>query len=257
MEKQQSTESLSGIKSAFALVRGLDAYECLRFESGVHRVQRVPQNSTKIHTSTVSVCVFPQRDDDRTGDVSPLPTSEISFDTYRASGAGGQHVNKTESAVRATHLPTGIVVAIQDERSQHRNKAKALRLLAARVHAQRSQIQNEQFRNTRSKLAGSGERGERIRTYNYPHDRVVDHRCQFTTQSVANTLDGHLLHDIILHLQLKLHDEKLNDFLQSSSPVEVASFDGSSSSSNTGGNAPRNTNRRVTASPLSHKLSSE
>jgi len=206
-----SRSEYGGVKAAFALVEGDDSYASLRFESGVHRVQRVPDNDARIHTSTASVVVFPQDTQERRS--SDLPSSELKIETYRSGGAGGQHVNTTDSAVRITHLPTGIQVAIQDERSQHRNKAKALKLLNARVSGLKAEQDRLERQELRDKLSGTGNRAERVRTYNFQHDRVVDHRSHFTANSVARTLDGILLHDILHSLKLKAQDAKLQAFL--------------------------------------------
>lgn len=166
----------------------LGPYGVFRFESGVHRVQRVPINSTKLQTSACCVAVLPSLDKNNTEDL--LPMSELKIETMRASGAGGQHVNSTDSAVRITHLPTGITASIQDERSQHKNKEKALKLIAARV---REIQREEEIRNRgekRSSLMGGGDRSERIRTFNYPQDRVTDHRCKETVHGIATLLSG-------------------------------------------------------------------
>ena len=160
-----------------------------KYESGVHRVQRVPVNDTRIHTSACSVAVLPLVPDDKSmGDL--LPMSELRIETMRSSGAGGQHVNTTDSAVRITHIPTGITASIQDERSQHKNKEKALKLIAARVRKAQREAEERERGATRSNLLGGGDRSERIRTYNYPQDRVTDHRCKETTYGISKLLDG-------------------------------------------------------------------
>jgi peptide chain release factor 1 len=164
-------------------------YGLFKYESGVHRVQRVPVNDTRIQTSACSVAALPlQQDDSNYGEL--LPMAELRIETMRSSGAGGQHVNTTDSAVRITHMPTGITASIQDERSQHKNKAKALKLIAARVRdIQRSE--DEKLKGEmKSSLMGGGNRSERIRTYNYPQDRVSDHRCKHTTHGIAKLLEG-------------------------------------------------------------------
>jgi peptide chain release factor 1 len=164
-------------------------YGFFKFESGGHRVQRVPINDTRIHTSACSVAVLPSMQDDKNlGDL--LPMSELKIETMRSSGAGGQHVNTTDSAVRITHLPTGITASIQDERSQHKNKAKAMKLIAARVRDRERAEEERQRGETKSSLMGGGDRSERIRTYNYPQDRVTDHRCKHTTHGISKLLDG-------------------------------------------------------------------
>ncbi|KAL3817587.1 hypothetical protein ACHAXA_006476 [Cyclostephanos tholiformis] len=170
------------------VLQRLGPYGFFQYESGVHRVQRVPVNSPKLQTSAVSVAVLPSVDD---SDISSaLPESELRIDVMRASGAGGQHVNTTESAVRVTHLPTGIVACIQDERSQHKNKAKALKLVAARVHQRRKEQELRDRSGLRSSLMGGGDRSERIRTYNFAQDRITDHRCKVTIQGVQAWLGG-------------------------------------------------------------------
>ncbi|CAB9527992.1 Peptide chain release factor 1 [Seminavis robusta] len=198
-----SKTDLGGIKEATLHVSGrsteimalddgddeaIGPYGFFRFESGVHRVQRVPVNDTRIHTSACSVGVLPSLPEANTGAL--LPTSELKIETMRASGAGGQHVNTTDSAVRITHIPTGLTASIQDERSQHKNKAKALKLIAARVR-QHVQQQEDQARGAeRSSLMGGGDRSERIRTYNFPQDRVTDHRCKHSTHGLEKLLQG-------------------------------------------------------------------
>ena len=168
---------------------GLGPYGLFKYESGVHRVQRVPINDVRIHTSACSVAVLPFIDDDKTlGEL--LPMSELRIETMRASGAGGQHVNTTDSAVRITHIPTGITASIQDERSQHKNKEKALKLIAARVRDAHRAEEDRKRGDARSSLMGSGDRSERIRTYNFPQDRVTDHRCKETTHGIAKLLGG-------------------------------------------------------------------
>lgn len=165
-------------------------YGYFRFESGGHRVQRVPINDSRIHTSACSVAVLPSLPDDKTEAL--LPLSELRIETMRASGAGGQHVNTTDSAVRITHIPTGLTASIQDERSQHKNKAKAMKLIAARVH-QHEREEEERARGAeRSSLMGGGDRSERIRTYNFPQDRVTDHRCKHSSHGLEKLMQGGL-----------------------------------------------------------------
>ncbi|MDD4956722.1 MAG: peptide chain release factor 1 [Candidatus Omnitrophica bacterium] len=177
-----------GIKEIIFSVEGSHVFKNLRFEMGTHRVQRVPETeaSGRIHTSAATVAVLPEADDVEV-DIKP---QDLKIDVYRASGAGGQHVNVTDSAVRITHMPTGVVVSCQDERSQHKNKAKAMRVLKARIF---EQMQLEQ-RNTRSaqrkKQVGSGDRSEKIRTYNFPENRVTDHRINLTIHNLSNILEG-------------------------------------------------------------------
>jgi peptide chain release factor 1 len=168
---------------------GIAPFGLFRYESGVHRVQRVPVNDTKIQTSACSVAVLPSFQDDKSlGEL--LPMSELRIETMRSSGAGGQHVNTTDSAVRVTHIPTGITASIQDERSQHKNKHKALKLIAARVRAKQREAEESERGAARSSLMGGGDRSERIRTYNYPQDRVTDHRCKETTHGISKLLEG-------------------------------------------------------------------
>ncbi|WP_027088524.1 peptide chain release factor 1 [Thomasclavelia saccharogumia] len=179
------------------MVKGEGVYGKLKFESGSHRVQRVPKTETqgRVHTSTATVLVMPEVEE---VDVE-INKSDLRIDTYRASGAGGQHINKTDSAVRITHLPTGIVAASQDGRSQHDNKDKAMRALIARIYDYYQQQQDEQVGNERKSKVGSGDRAEKIRTYNYPQNRVTDHRIGLTIQQLDRIIDGKL-DDIITAL---------------------------------------------------------
>ncbi len=180
-----------GYKEIISRVTGSGIYANLKFESGAHRVQRVPATEAqgRIHTSACTVAVLPEADEIETVDIND---SDLRIDTYRASGAGGQHVNKTDSAVRVTHMPTGIVVECQDERSQHKNRARAMSLLQARLlDAQIAQQESEQAQQ-RKLLVGSGDRSERIRTYNYPQGRVTDHRINLTLYKLDEILEGDL-----------------------------------------------------------------
>ena len=180
-----------GFKEAIARVLGQGAYSQLKFESGTHRVQRVPvtESQGRIHTSACTVAILPEAEAASEIDINP---ADLRIDTYRASGAGGQHVNKTDSAVRLTHLPSGIVVECQDERSQHKNRAKALALLQARLlQAEQEQQQNEQARDRKLQV-GSGDRSQRIRTYNYPQGRITDHRINLTLYKLEDILAGDL-----------------------------------------------------------------
>lgn len=179
------------------MVKGEGVYGKLKFESGSHRVQRVPKTETqgRVHTSTATVLVMPEVEE---VDVE-INKSDLRIDTYRASGAGGQHINKTDSAVRITHLPTGIVAASQDGRSQHDNKDKAMRALIARIYDYYQQQQDEQVGNERKSKVGSGDRAEKIRTYNYPQNRVTDHRIGLTIQQLDRIIEGKL-DDIITAL---------------------------------------------------------
>jgi peptide chain release factor 1 len=187
----ESPGDMGGYKEIIARVIGQGAYSKLKFESGGHRVQRVPVTETqgRIHTSACTVAVMPEAD--AVGEVV-LNSAELRIDTYRASGAGGQHVNKTDSAVRVTHLPTGIVVECQDGRSQHKNKEKALAVLAARIKDRQLREQRAKQAATRKSLIGSGDRSERIRTYNFPQGRVSDHRIGLTLYKINDIMDGDL-----------------------------------------------------------------
>ena len=187
----QSQSELGGYKEVIARIAGQGAYSKLKFESGGHRVQRVPTTETqgRIHTSACTVAVLPEVD--AVADVVLNP-AEMRIDTFRSSGAGGQHINKTDSAIRITHLPTGIVVECQDDRSQHKNKARALAVLAARIKDQQVREQNQKTAATRKSLIGSGDRSERIRTYNFPQGRVTDHRINLTLYKIASIMDGDL-----------------------------------------------------------------
>ena len=164
-------------------------YGLFRYESGVHRVQRVPRNDTRIHTSACSVAVLPSQPQ-QANTAELLPMSELKVETMRSSGAGGQHVNCTDSAVRITHIPTGLTASIQDERSQHKNRAKAMKLITARVLDVQQAAREAEHATTKSQLLGSGDRSERIRTYNYPQDRISDHRCKHTTYGIAKLFQG-------------------------------------------------------------------
>jgi peptide chain release factor 1 len=187
----QSPSDLGGYKEIIAKIIGSGAYSKLKFESGGHRVQRVPVTETqgRIHTSACTVAVLPEADE--VGEVV-ISSAEIRIDTFRASGAGGQHINKTDSAVRVTHLPTGIVVECQDDRSQHKNKAQALSVLGARIKDRQLREQMAQEAATRKSLIGSGDRSERIRTYNFPQGRVTDHRINLTLYKIDSIMDGDL-----------------------------------------------------------------
>ena len=187
----ESNSEIGGYKEVIVRLIGDGAYSRLKFESGGHRVQRVPATETqgRIHTSACTVAVMPEADE--VGDVDIRP-DEIRIDTFRASGAGGQHINKTDSAVRITHLPTGIVVECQDDRSQHKNKAQALKVLAARIKDQQVRAQQASEAATRKSLIGSGDRSERIRTYNFPQGRITDHRINLTLYKIDSIMDGDL-----------------------------------------------------------------
>jgi len=180
-----------GYKEIICKVSGRNVYAQMKFESGAHRVQRVPETESqgRIHTSACTVAVLPEAEEVGEIDINP---SDLRVDTYRASGAGGQHVNKTDSAVRITHLPTGIVVECQDERSQHKNRARALSLLQAKLMAAEEEALATERAETRKLLVGSGDRSERIRTYNYPQGRVTDHRINLTLYKLDEVLQGSL-----------------------------------------------------------------
>ncbi|MFZ6045284.1 peptide chain release factor 1 [Pseudomonas sp. CR3202] len=178
-----------GYKEVIARVEGDNVYSKLKFESGAHRVQRVPETESqgRIHTSACTVAVLPEPDEQAAIEINP---ADLRVDTYRASGAGGQHVNKTDSAVRITHIPSGIVVECQEERSQHKNRAKALAWLAAKLNDQQEAAAHKEMSDTRRLLVGSGDRSERIRTYNYPQGRVTDHRINLTLYALDDIMAG-------------------------------------------------------------------
>jgi len=179
---------LGGLKEGIAEITGRNVFARLKYESGVHRVQRVPTTETqgRIHTSTVTVAVLPEAEE---VDVE-INDADLRIDVYRASGAGGQHVNKTESAVRITHLPTGIIVAMQEERSQHKNKAKAMKILRARMYEQQRSSLHATRAADRKSQVGTGDRSERIRTYNFPQGRVSDHRINLTLYKIDRVMQG-------------------------------------------------------------------
>src|SRR5438067_2210314 len=190
-----SDTGVGGLKEVIATIEGRGVYSKLKYESGVHRVQRVPatEASGRIHTSTATVAVLPEPEE---VDVA-LPESDLKIDTMRAGGAGGQHVNKTESAVRVTHVPSGIVVVVQEERSQHRNRAKAMTLLRAKLYDIEHQKREAERAAERRGQVGSGDRSERIRTYNFPQGRVTDHRINLTMHKLPQVIEGEALGDII------------------------------------------------------------
>ena len=180
-----------GFKEIIAKIEGTGVYSKLKFESGAHRVQRVPETESqgRIHTSACTVAILPEVDDVDEVDINP---ADLRVDTFRASGAGGQHINKTDSAVRLTHLPTGVVVECQDERSQHKNRARAMSVLKSRLYEAELQRQQADEAQTRKTLVGSGDRSERIRTYNYPQGRVSDHRINLTLYKLDDVMGGAL-----------------------------------------------------------------
>ncbi len=187
----QSEGEHGGYKEIIARIIGEGAYSRLKFESGAHRVQRVPETESqgRVHTSAATVAIMPELDEVEQIEINP---ADLRVDTYRASGAGGQHVNKTDSAVRLTHIPTGTVVECQDERSQHKNKARAMSLLQARIMDVELEKQRKQEAQTRKSLVGSGDRSERIRTYNFPQGRITDHRINLTLYKLDEFMQGGL-----------------------------------------------------------------
>ena len=203
----QSDAELGGYKELVLRIEGDRVYEQLRFESGGHRVQRVPatESQGRIHTSACTVAVMPEPDEAEEVQLNP---AELRIDTFRASGAGGQHVNKTDSAIRITHLPTGLVAECQDDRSQHRNKAKAMAVLAARLREKERGERAAQEAATRKSLIGSGDRSDRIRTYNFPQGRLTDHRINLTLYKLQQVMDGDLA-DVVQALQAARAAEQL------------------------------------------------
>jgi peptide chain release factor 1 len=179
---------IGGFKEVVFLIEGKGAYSRLKFESGVHRVQRIPSTEAngRVHTSTVTVAVLPEVEEVDV-DINP---NDLRIDTYRASGAGGQHINKTDSAIRITHMPSGIVVACQDQRSQHKNKDKAMTILRSKLYEVAQEQQHSEIAESRKSQVGTGDRSERIRTYNYPQGRVTDHRIGLTLYKIESLLDG-------------------------------------------------------------------
>ena len=190
-----SESDLGGLKEVVADISGQGVFARLKYEAGVHRVQRVPvtEGSGRIHTSAATVAVLPEAED---VDVT-IDDKDLRIDVYRASGAGGQHVNRTESAVRITHLPSGLVVAIQDEKSQHKNKAKALKILKARLYEQEREAKASERAASRKGQVGSGDRSERIRTYNFPQNRLTDHRINLTLYKLDQVVVGDALDEVI------------------------------------------------------------
>lgn len=203
-----SDATMGGIKEAVMAVRGNAIYGTLKYESGVHRVQRVPatESSGRVHTSAASVVVMPEAEDVEVD----IDMNDVRVDTYRASGAGGQHVNKTDSAIRMTHLPTGIVVQCQDERSQMKNRQKALKVLKTRLYDQKLREQESEISEQRKSLVKSGDRSDKIRTYNFPQNRVTDHRIGLTLYNLSNIVAGDL-HELIEKLQMAERTEKLKN----------------------------------------------
>jgi len=203
----QSHSDLGGYKEIIIKISGQEVYARLKFESGGHRVQRIPETETqgRVHTSACTVAVMPEADELEEIKINP---GDIRIDTFRASGAGGQHVNKTDSAIRVTHLSTGIVVECQDDRSQHKNKAQALSVLAARINDLQIRERQQKEAATRKTLIGSGDRSERIRTYNFPQGRVTDHRINLTLYKLSQVMEGEL-DEIVMALRTEHQAELL------------------------------------------------
>lgn len=207
----QNVTGLGGFKEIIALIEGKKVYSLFKHESGVHRVQRVPETESqgRIHTSAVTVAVLPEAEDVEV-EIDP---KDLKIDVFRSSGPGGQHVNKTDSAVRITHLPSGLVVSCQDEKSQHKNKAKALKILRARLLDKAVRDQQSEISQDRKDQVGTGDRSERIRTYNFPQGRVTDHRIKLTLHNLENVLEGELddfFDQLITHFQTESIKEAAN-----------------------------------------------
>lgn len=202
-----SENDLGGLKEGVAEISGVGVFARMKYESGVHRVQRVPQTeaSGRVHTSTATVAVLPEMEE---VDVH-VDEKDLRIDVYRASGAGGQHVNKTESAVRITHIPSGIVVAMQDERSQHKNRSKAMKILRSRLYEQQHAATHAAHAAERKSQVGTGDRSERIRTYNFPQSRVTDHRAEITLYKIDEVINGSGLDEFIDALITRDEAEKL------------------------------------------------
>ena len=203
-----SENDIGGCKEASIKISGNNVFGRLKFESGVHRVQRIPLTETqgRIHTSAATVAILPVVEE---VDID-INVTDLRIDTYRAQGAGGQHVNKTESAVRITHIPTGTVTQCQDGKSQHKNKAKALEMLRAKLYNNEKEIRDSERSETRKLLVGSGDRSERIRTYNYPQDRITDHRIQLSLNRIDEILSGNRLNEIIDVLLAQEESDRLS-----------------------------------------------
>ena len=183
-----SETEAGGIKEVTFMISGKGAFKNLKYESGVHRVQRVPETETqgRVHTSTATVAVLPEQEEVE----FEILDKDLKIDTYRASGAGGQHVNKTDSAIRITHLPTGLVVTCQDERSQHKNRERAMSILKSKLYDMYQSEADKEYADNRRIQIGTGDRSEKIRTYNYPQSRITDHRINYTTHDLVNMMDG-------------------------------------------------------------------
>lgn len=207
-ELDMNYTELGGVKEVTFMISGQNAYSMLKFESGVHRVQRVPatESQGRVHTSTCTVAVLPEQPEVN----FEILDKDIKIDTYRSSGAGGQHVNKTESAIRITHFPTGIVVTCQDEKSQIKNRETAMKVLKARLYDHYQSAINKEYSQNRKLQVGSGDRSERIRTYNFPQGRVTDHRIGLTLYSLEDFLDGNI-YEMITALQIENQNELLSE----------------------------------------------
>jgi len=206
-----SKSDAGGLKEVIASIKGRNIYSTLKYESGVHRVQRVPDTETqgRVHTSAATVAVLPEAEDI---DVK-IEDKDLRIDVFRSSGPGGQSVNTTDSAVRITHVPTGIVVSQQDEKSQIRNKEKGLKILRSRIYElERQKKENERSKDRKSKI-GSGDRSERIRTYNFPQGRVTDHRINFTLHKLEEFMQGEMFDEMIENLNLQAQEEKLKNLI--------------------------------------------
>jgi len=204
-----SKSDAGGLKEVIAIIKGKNIYSTLKYESGVHRVQRVPDTETqgRVHTSAATVAVLPEAEE---VDVK-IEEKDLRIDVFRSSGPGGQSVNTTDSAVRITHIPTGIVVSQQDEKSQIRNKEKGLKILRSRIYElERQKKEDERSKDRKSKI-GTGDRSERIRTYNFPQGRVTDHRINFTLHKLEEFMEGELFDEMIENLNLQAQEEKLNN----------------------------------------------
>ena len=201
--------NIGGCKEAILSFSGKNVFSSLKYESGVHRVQRVPQTETqgRIHTSASTVAVLPMVEELET----EIDQKDLRIDTFRSQGAGGQHVNTTDSAVRITHIPTNTVASCQDEKSQHKNKAKAMKILISRIYEKQKKEKEEALANKRKSLVGSGDRSEKIRSYNYPQGRITDHRINLTLYKLEDVISGNALNEIIEPLKEADIEEKLKD----------------------------------------------